>query len=154
MKKYIALFVIGSVILCGIEAVALPLNHTGSVENLNELNTTTTNLTVTIIGGPGSGSYIIKNVGECNATNVHWYNNVTYKGLYKTIIHNSSGSRNILIPLAPGESINNYWHLLFLGFPIGFGPFHIKVTAYADNALPVTATAKGIILVHFVILIK
>jgi hypothetical protein len=68
MKKYIGLFVIGLVILCGIEAVALPLNQTNStVEKLKqtpyEMNTNTTNLTVTIIGGPGIGSFIIKNVG-------------------------------------------------------------------------------------------
>jgi len=165
MKKCVSLVVVGLLILCGIEAVALPLNHADfivekSKQTPYEMNTNTTNLTITITGGL-NGGISIKNVGEFNATNIQSRFNVTYKGLFNTTNIPGWGW---IYSLTPGESNKIYWvaiHMFGVSLksfifwwrcPQGFGPITVEVTTYADNALPVTATANGIILFHFVII--
>jgi hypothetical protein len=165
MKKCISLVVIGLIILLGMEAVALPVNQADSMVEKSrqtpyEMNTDTTNLTVTITGGL-NGGISIKNVGESNVTNIHFRFNVTYKGLFNTTNIPGGGW---YYSLTPGESFKLYWVAIYMfgvslrsfifwwRCPQGFGPITVEVNAYADNALPVTATGEGIIIFHFVII--
>ena len=155
MKKSISLLVVGLVILCGIEAGAVPftqVNHTvvQSKQTPSDMQINATNLTIIILGGLLRGGFFIKNVGEWNATNVGFDVNVSYKGLTKNITIEGSGVSNS--PLLPGESYKMSWFSLLLGFPVGLGPVTIVVTAQAENAEPVTVTAEGIIVIHFVII--
>jgi hypothetical protein len=165
IKKYVSLVVVALVILCGMEAVAFPLNQADDIvkklgQTPYEMNTNTTNLTITYTSG-FFGGIAIKNVGEYNATNIQFRFNITYKGLFNTTNIPGGG---ICYSLTPGESFKMYWvgvmifHVSLRAFifwwrcPQGFGPITIETTASADNALPVTTTTEGIILLHFVII--
>ncbi len=153
LKKYVSIIVVGLIILCGMEAVALPLNQANyrvekSKQTPYEMQTNTTNLTITIFGGLGGG-FIIQNVGEFNATDVSFHFNITYKRFNKNIT--MPGVGNHFPPLTPGES-TKIWILLDFLISFGWGPINIEVTATADNALPVTKTAEGKILLFFVII--
>lgn len=147
-------------LLCGIEVIALPLNQVHySNDKLKQTpddsNTNTTNLTIIITGG-FSGGFIIKNAGEFDAIQLHFHHNESYKRFFKNFTVEGS---LVITSLQPGGSFKMYWSghhsiwsPIFQEYPLGFGPINIKVIAYADNALPVTETAKGIILFHFVII--
>lgn len=162
MKKCTSLIVVGLVTLCGIEVIALPLNQIDCTidkpkQTPYEINTNTTNLTIIITGGRGGG-FTIKNVGEFNALHLHFHHNESYKRFIKNF---AVGGSVIITSLPLGGSFKMYWSWyssiwspVFLGCPLGFGPINIEVTARADNALPVTETAKGVILFHFVIISK
>jgi hypothetical protein len=165
MKKYVSIVVVGLFILCGIDAVAFPLNQADDiVEKLGQtpygMNTNTTNLTITYTSG-FFGGIAIKNVGEYDATNINYSINITYKGLTKPFQMSGVGWH---LSLLPGESVKLYWvgviifhrslRIIILGWwcPQGFGPITIETAASADNALPVRATAEGIILFHYVVI--
>ncbi len=162
MKKCISIILMGLMVLGGLEAVALPLNQEDPIvekseQTPHEMNTNTTNLTIIITGGFGGG-FTIKNVGEFDAIQLHFNHNESYKRFIKNFTVEGS---LVISSLQPGGSFKMYWsghHSIwspvFQECPLGFGPITIKVTAYADNALPVTETAKGIILFHFVIISK
>jgi hypothetical protein len=145
MKKCVSLVVIGLVILCGIEAVALPLNQTDtSIEKSPQtpcsLPTNTTNLTIIIKGV----IVIFTNTGEFNAINVTTEIDII-NGPFHFFGIGSGGS--YFEPLSPGKSYRERV------LDIGLGTVAVNVTAYADNAAQVTKTAKGIILLFFVIII-
>ena len=167
MKKCISLFIIAIIILLGIEAVSLPINQAGSIIEKSrqityEMNTITTNLSITYTSG-FFGGVTIKNVGEYDATTMYYNVKVTYKGLllgthnglFNTINRTWRDGCNLL---APGESYKAFWgplailRLTLFNFrdPPGFGLITVETNAYADNALPITASAEGIILFHFV----
>lgn len=147
MKKYISLVVVGLVILCGIKAVALPLNQADtsidkSPQTPCSLATNTTNLTITIKGGIGVTA-IFKNTGEFNAINVTTEIDII-NGPFHFFGIGSGGL--YLVPLSPGKSYRERV------LDIGLGTVAVNVTAYADNAAQVTKTTKGIILLFFVII--
>ncbi len=147
MKKCVTFVVIGLVILCGIKAVALPLNQTDtSIEKSPQkpcsLPTNTTNLTINIKGGIGV-TVIFTNTGEFNAINVSTEIDIT-NGPFGFFGVGSGGL--YLEPLSPGKSYRERV------FDIGLGTIDVNVTACADNVAQVTKTAKGIILLFFVII--
>lgn len=147
MKKCVSLVVVGLLILCGIEAVALPLNQTDtSVEKSPQapcsLPTNTTNLTISIKGGIGV-TVILTNTGEFNAINVTTEINITNGPFH---FFNVGAGGAYFVPLSPGKSYRERV------FDIGLGTITVDVTAHAENAAQVTKTAKGIILLFFVII--
>ena len=162
IKKINSLVIIGLVLLCSIEVIALPLNQVDySIDKPKqtpyEINTNTTNLTIIITGGVGGG-FTIKNIGEFDAIQLHFHHNESYKRFIKNFTVEGSF---LITSLQPGGSFKMYWSghqsiwsPVFQECPLGFGPINIEVTARADNTLPVTETAKGIILFHFVIISK
>jgi len=110
-------------------------------ENTYGRNVNATNLSLTITGGIGL-IFNTKNVGELNATNV--IINVTITGGILGLIKISDGL--IKATLTPSGVFP--FHLL----PLGLGSITINATARADNAAPVTKTAKGFILLFYVII--
>jgi hypothetical protein len=147
MKKCVSLLIFGLVILCGMEAVGLPLNLADiSVEKSPQtpytLPTDTTNLTITIKGGIGV-TFIVNNTGEFNAMNVTTEIDTINEPFH---FYGVGRSALYLVPLPPGTTLKERI------FPLGLGTITIDVTASADNAAQVTKTAKGIILLFFVII--
>ena len=147
MRKCISLIVVGLLILCGIEAIALPLNQADyMVENSEQTPYTmyqnTTNLSLSIAGGIGLTTKI-KNIGEFKATNVTTELIIT-GGLFN-FINTTRGGRYV-VPLLPGETLERG------AFPLGCGLITIDITVSADNAVTVTKTVEGIILLFFVII--
>jgi hypothetical protein len=147
MKKIIPLVVVGLLVLCGLQAVALPLNLADiTVEKSSQtpctLPTNTTNLTIVIKGGIGVTA-IFTNTGEFNAINVTTEIDII-NGPFHFFGIGSGGS--YFEPLSPGKSYRERV------LDIGLGTVAVNVTAHADNVAQVTKTAKGIILLFFVIL--
>jgi hypothetical protein len=147
MKKCISLVVVGLVILCGIEAVALPLNQVDtsfekSPQTPCSLPTNTTNLTIIIKGGIGV-IVIFTNTGKFNAINVSTEINITNGPFH---FYSVGAGGLYLVPLSPGKSYRERVS------DIGLGTITVDVTAQADNAAQVTKTAKGFILLFFVII--
>jgi len=103
--------------------------------------TDTTTLDLTITGGFGI-TIKTKNTGAINATNV--ITHVEIKGgIFGLINH----TEELTLPsLASNDSSP------FTYRPLGLGPITVNVTASADNAVPVTKSATGFILLFFVII--
>jgi hypothetical protein len=147
MKKCVSLVVVGLVILCGISAVASPLNQADTSAEKSprtpcSLPTNTTNLTITIKGGIGVTA-IFTNTGEFNAINVTTEIDII-NGPFHFFGIGSGGS--YFGQLSPGKSYRERV------LDIGLGTVAVNVTAYADNAAQVTKTAKGIIMLFFIII--
>jgi len=102
----------------------------------------TTNLTIIIKGGIGV-TVLFTNTGEFNAINVTTEIEITNGPFH---LFNIGSSATYYVPFPPGTSYRE-WLL-----DIGLGTITVDVTASADNAPQVTKTAKGIILLFFVIL--
>jgi hypothetical protein len=143
MKKCVSIIVVGIVILCGIQAVALPLNQAEkSPQASRSAPANTTNLTITIKGGLGV-TVIFTNAGEFDAINVSTEIDIENEPFHFFGI----GSGVLYIgALSPG---NTHRERLF---DIGIGTITIDVTASAENAEQVTKTAEGHILLFFVVL--
>lgn len=104
--------------------------------------TDATSLNITISGGIGV-AITIKNEGDVNATNVETQIKII-GGIFNGI--NITRNDPSVSPLPPGLTSK------IKVFPLGFGPISLNVTASAENALPVTKTAEGFILLFFVII--
>jgi hypothetical protein len=122
-------------------ANAMNISTTSKKENTYGRNVNTTNLTLTITGGIGL-IFNTNNVGEINATNV--IINVTITGGILGLIKRSDGL--VDATLEPSGVLP--FHLL----QTGLGAITISATARADNAAPITKTAKGFILLFYVII--
>jgi len=151
MKKIIPIAIVGLIVLCGLKAVALQSNQAETTIqsgvchmkfNTNGMLANTTNLTLNITGGIGVTTRT-KNVGEFDATNVTVQMTIT-GGILNLI--NMTRNGPYVAPLPPDETLKRG------ALPIGLGPITINMTVSADNAAPVTKTAKGIIVLFFVIL--
>lgn len=103
--------------------------------------TDATALNLTITGGIGV-SINTNNVGDFNATNVKVHAEIT-GGIFGLINVSEDLELSTLV-------INGT--LPFKYFTLGLGPITVNVTARADNAVPVTKTAEGFILLFFVII--
>jgi hypothetical protein len=135
------------VILCGIQAVAAPLNQREtsvekSPQTPHSLPTNTTNLTITIKGGIGV-RVLFTNTGQSDAINVTTEIDITNAPFH---FYNAGNGGLFAGPLSPGKS---YRQRLF---DIGIGTVTVNVTASAENAAEVTKTVQGSILLFFVIL--
>jgi hypothetical protein len=147
MKKCVSLVIVGLVILCGIKAIAMPLNQAdSSVEKSPQtpctLSTNATNLTITVKGGIGV-TFIVNNTGEFNAINVTTEIDITGEPFH---FFGYGAGYSYLVPLSHGATYKERI------FPLGLGIITIDMTASADNAASVTKTTKGIILLCFVII--
>jgi hypothetical protein len=147
MKKSVVFVVVGLIILGGMETVALPLNHTDPSGEQSQqasylLPTNTTNLSIEIRGGIGVTA-IFTNTGEFDAINV----TTEIDNINEPFHFFSIGKGGLYIgPLSPGAAYKERI------FPLGVGIITVNATGYAENAAPVTKTAKGIILLFFVII--
>lgn len=147
MRKTIPLVIIGLIVLCGLHAVALPSNLADTtVEKLTQtpyrIPVNITDLTITVKGGIGV-TVSINNIGEFEATNVTTQIIIT-GGAFHYI--NIARIGPYVAPLSPKVTLKGKV------FPLGLGSITIDVTVRADNAAPITKTAKGIIVLFFVIL--
>jgi hypothetical protein len=122
-------------------ADAINTNTTSKKENTYGRNVNTTNLTLTITGGKGV-AVNTKNIGELNATNV--ITNATITGGFFGNIKLSGG----VVKTFLAHNVVVTFHIL----PLGLGPITINATTHANNAAPVTKTAKGFILLFYVII--
>ena len=113
-----------------------------SVSKDVEVSTPTTSLELSLTGGIGI-SIVIKNIGEVDATNVTSHITITGGILHKINITRQISSD---FPVPPDDSLKEKSYLL------GIGQLTVKVIVKADNAAPVTKTAKGTILLFFAIL--
>lgn len=119
--------------------------HQGGINDMTfntyGIDTTATNLSLTITGGIG---VIIntKNVGDFDATNVKTH--VTITGGIFGRINISKDVESATLTIADV--------LPFKTQPLGLGPITIIATTRADNAAQVTKTAEGFILLFFVII--
>ena len=147
MKKSVSLVVVGLVLLGGMEAVALPLNHANpSVEESPQasslLPTDTTNLSIEIKGGIGVTA-IFTNTGEFDAINV----STEIDCISEPFHFFGMGKGGLYIgPLSPGAAYKERI------FPLGVRIISLNATGYAENAAPVTKTAIGFILLFLVII--
>jgi hypothetical protein len=147
MRKCISLIIVGLIILCVIEANASPLNQENYViesskPTTSTLQQNTTNLSLSITGGIGVTTKI-KNMGDFSATNVTTKLIIT-GGIFNSI--NIIRDGPYVVPLLPNETLERG------AFPIGFGLITIDMTVSADNAVTVTKSVEGIILLFFVII--
>jgi len=130
----------------GIFTVSLTvIDNEGASGNISkdvEVTSPTTSLDLTISGGIGI-STAIKNTGEVDATNVTTHIVITGGLLHKI---NITRDGPYVAPLPPGDTLEG------TVLPLGIGLLSVEVTVHADNAVPVTKTAEGIILLVFVIL--
>jgi hypothetical protein len=109
--------------------------------NTYGIDTTATNLSLTITGGIGV-TINTKNVGDFDATNVKTH--VTITGGIFGRINISKDVESATLTIADV--------LPFKTQPLGLGPITIIATTRADNAAQVTKTAEGFILLFFVII--
>jgi hypothetical protein len=119
--------------------------HQGGINdmafNTYGIDTTATNLSLTITGGIGV-TINTKNVGDFDATNVKTHATITGGILGRINISKDVESATLTI----GDV------LPFKTQPLGLGPITIITTTRADNAAQITKTAEGFILLFFVII--